>query len=116
MVELDGEGTFFSAVSGHSYDGNGQRSLEACINGDDAFDGTRKQKAWILIQKIGAMAMTNDEVEELLLQKRVLNTAEDRGCVALADFGDHDADSGTSLFSEPTREGIGVVVERCCRL
>ncbi|MGA8161017.1 MAG: hypothetical protein WCB76_09435, partial [Acidobacteriaceae bacterium] len=111
VIDFDGEDTVFAAVSGDGNDGDGGNFGQRRIDGDDAFDGAGLKETRVVVKEIGAVAMADDEVEKLLFEERVFDSAEDRGRVAFADFGNHDADGEAALLAQAAGEGVGMVVE-----
>ena len=55
------------------------------------------------------MAVANDKVKVSLLQEMILDAAHDGGGVAIADFGDDDANGEAALSAQGAGKKVGTV-------
>lgn len=111
VVEFDGDDAFAVFVAGDGDDGNLKVVHDGRVDGDDAFDRTGEQQTRVAFEEIGAMTMTDDEVEVFFLQESVFHAAEYGGCVAFADFWNHDADGEAAFVAKLTCDGVRFVIE-----
>lgn len=114
VVELDGDDAGAALVAGDGDERDGKRLGDGGVDGDDAFDGAGDEHARIAVEELGAVAVADDEVEEAGLEQLVLDAGEDGGGVALADFGDDDANGVSAAFAEAAGDGVGGVTVLGC--
>ena len=111
VIEFNGDDTFAVLVTGDGDNRNRKIDIYGRIDGNNAFDGAGEQQARVAHEEIGAMAVTDDEVEVFLLQERIFDAPKYGGGVAFADFRDHDADGEAAFVAELACDGIGFVIE-----
>src|SRR6185312_15080429 len=105
VVDLDTGNVIPAAVAGDRDHGNPQLLEHGRVDRNDAFDRPGEQQARVGLQQVRAVAVADDEVEELLLQERVFDAAEHGGRVSLTDLRDHDADGEAAPLAQSACKG-----------
>ena len=111
MVEDDVGYALDFVVAGDGDHGHGEVEVPGSVDGDEAVDGAFQEHARIFVDEIGAVAMAGDEVEIALLQEVIFDSAHDRSGIAVADFGDDDADGKAALGAQGAGKEIGAIFE-----
>ncbi len=111
VIEQNVGDAFRLVVTGHGDGGNGDTLGEWSVDCDEPLDGAGEEQLLILFDELGTVVMAYDEVEEILVEQALFDSAQDECGVSLADFGDHDADSGGPAISERASEDVGLIAE-----
>lgn len=111
VIEQDVGDALRLVVAGDGDGGDGRGVREECVDGDDGLDGALEQEALRALDRLRAMAVADEEVEEVGLEQLVLDAGQHGGGVALADFGDEDAHGLGAAIAEGPGVDVGAVVE-----
>ena len=112
LVEDDVRDAFDFAMTGDNDGGqNAEALFESSIDEDEALDGAIHEEARILFDEVRLAAVTCGEVKVALFDQVLFNAAENLHGVAVAKFGNKDADSEGLALAQGAREKAGAVVE-----
>jgi len=97
VVEHNVGHAFHVVVPGHGDDGHGKVQVPGGIHGDEAVHRAFEEHARVFVDQIGAVAVAGDKVEVPLLEEIIFDAAHDGRGIAVAHFGDDDADGEAAL-------------------
>ena len=114
LVEDDVRYTVDLAMAGDKNRGENAKALfESGVDEDEALDGAIHEQAGILLNEVWLAAVTCGEVEIALFNKVLFDAAKNLHGIAVAEFGNEDADGEGLAFAQGSREEAGTVVEFC---
>ena len=112
LVEHHIRDAFDLAMACDDYGGENPDALfEGRIDKDEALDGAIHEEARILLDQIGLAAVARGEIEVAFFNEVLFDAAEDLHGIAVAEFGNKDADGECLALAQGAREEAGAVVE-----
>ena len=98
-------------MAGDEHGGQDASVFEVGIDGEDAFDAASLEHLRVGEEELRPVAMVDGEVEVALLHEEVAGAGDDLGVIALAEFGEEDADGLDALALKFAGDHGGLVVE-----